>query len=74
MLPTPVLDSLAKDGKVRADTRATFGTVDISAVVKKAHRDQIFRARKSFAMRCWLPTPLFMPHRERRRVALTWAR
>src|SRR5690242_1183367 len=27
VLPTPVLDSLARDGKVRADSRATFGTV-----------------------------------------------
>jgi molybdate transport system substrate-binding protein len=35
VLPTPVLDSLAKDGKVRADTRAIFGTVGISVVVKE---------------------------------------
>ena len=35
VLPTAVLDSLAKDGKVRADSRATFGTVGISAVVKE---------------------------------------
>jgi molybdate transport system substrate-binding protein len=35
VLPTPVLDSLAKDGKVRADCRATFGTVGISVVVKE---------------------------------------
>src|SRR5215471_1318366 len=32
VLPTPVLDSLAKDGKVRADSCATFG---ISVVVKE---------------------------------------
>jgi molybdate transport system substrate-binding protein len=35
VLPTPVLDSLARDGKVRADSRATFGTVGISVVVKE---------------------------------------
>jgi molybdate transport system substrate-binding protein len=36
VLPTPVLDSLAKDGKVRgADSRAIFGTVGISVVVKE---------------------------------------
>jgi molybdate transport system substrate-binding protein len=35
VLPTPVLESLAKDGKVRADSRATFGTVGISVVVKE---------------------------------------
>jgi molybdate transport system substrate-binding protein len=35
VLPTPVLDSLAKDGKVRAGTRAIFGTVGISVVVKE---------------------------------------
>lgn len=35
VLPMPVLDSLAKDGKVRADSRATFGTVSISVVVKE---------------------------------------
>jgi hypothetical protein len=32
VLPTPVLDSLAKDGKVRADSRAIFGTVGISVL------------------------------------------
>jgi molybdate transport system substrate-binding protein len=35
VLPTSVLDSLARDGKVRADSRATFGTVGISVVVKE---------------------------------------
>ena len=35
VLPTPVLDDLAKDGKLRADTHATFGTVGISMVVKE---------------------------------------
>ncbi|MFZ1047661.1 MAG: molybdate ABC transporter substrate-binding protein [Pseudolabrys sp.] len=35
VLPAPVLDNLAKDGKVRADSRATFGTVGISVVVKE---------------------------------------
>jgi ABC-type molybdate transport system substrate-binding protein len=34
VLPTPVLDSLARDGKVRADSRAIFGTVGISVVVR----------------------------------------
>jgi molybdate transport system substrate-binding protein len=35
VLPTPVLDSFAQDGKVRADSRATFGTVGIRVVVKE---------------------------------------
>src|SRR5215469_532197 len=35
VLPTPVLDSLANDGKVRADSRTTFGTVGVSAAVKE---------------------------------------
>ena len=35
VLPTAVLDSLANDGKVRADSRAIFGTVGISVVVKE---------------------------------------
>jgi len=34
VLPVSVLDGLAKDGKVRADARATFGIVGISVVVK----------------------------------------
>jgi len=34
VLPAPVLDGLARDGKLRADSRATFGTVGISVVVK----------------------------------------
>jgi len=35
VLPVPVLDALAKDGKVRGDARGTFGTVGISVVVKE---------------------------------------
>ncbi len=35
VLPAPVLDGLARDGKVRAAGRATFGTVGISVVVKE---------------------------------------
>ena len=35
VMPVPVLDGYAKDGKVRADARATFGTVGISVVVKE---------------------------------------
>src|SRR5262249_46114949 len=38
VLPAPVLDGLARDGKVRADGRATFGTVGISVVVKDGAR------------------------------------
>ncbi len=34
VLPAPVLDGFVRDGKVRADTRATFGTVGISVVVR----------------------------------------
>src|SRR5215467_11597031 len=35
VLPAPELDKLAKDGKVRADGRAVFGTVGISVAVKE---------------------------------------
>ena len=35
VLPAPELDRLAKDGKVRADGRATFGTVGVSVAVKQ---------------------------------------
>ncbi len=35
VLPVPVLDGLAKDGKVRADARAMFGTLGVSVVVKE---------------------------------------
>jgi molybdate transport system substrate-binding protein len=35
VMPVPVLDGLAKDGKVRADARATFGIVGTSVVVKE---------------------------------------
>jgi molybdate transport system substrate-binding protein len=34
VLPAPVLDGLARNGMVRADSRAVFGTVGISVVVK----------------------------------------
>src|ERR1035437_11022090 len=36
VMPVPVLDGLEKEGKVRADSRATFGSVGISVVVKEA--------------------------------------
>jgi len=35
VLPVPVLDELAKDGKVRGDARGTFGIVGTSVVVKE---------------------------------------
>jgi molybdate transport system substrate-binding protein len=35
VLPAPVLDGLARDGKVRADGRTVFGTVGIAVVVKQ---------------------------------------
>src|SRR5690348_10940359 len=38
VLPAPVLDGLARDGKVRADDRAVFGTVGISVVVREGAR------------------------------------
>jgi len=34
VLPAPVLDGLARDGKLRTGSRAIFGTVGISVVVK----------------------------------------
>jgi molybdate transport system substrate-binding protein len=47
VLPTAVLDSLVKDGKVRADTRAVFGTVGISVMVKEgAPRPGYFKQGK----------------------------
>jgi molybdate transport system substrate-binding protein len=35
VMPVPILDGFAKDGKVRADARASFGTVAISVIVKE---------------------------------------
>lgn len=35
ILPVPVLDALAKEGKVRVEARAAFGTLGISVVVKE---------------------------------------
>lgn len=35
VMPVPLLDGFAKDGKLRADSRATFGIVGISVVVKE---------------------------------------
>ena len=74
VLPAPVLDSLAQDGKVRAGNRPTFGTVGIRVVVKEGAQRPAFQTRKNFVTRCWLPAPSFMLRREKRRAALTWAR
>jgi molybdate transport system substrate-binding protein len=35
VMPVPMLDGYARDGKLRANTESTFGTVGISAVVKQ---------------------------------------
>src|SRR5271165_5438441 len=35
VMSVPVLDGYAKDGKLRADARATFGSVGVSVVVKE---------------------------------------
>jgi molybdate transport system substrate-binding protein len=48
VLPAPVLDGLARDGKVRADGRATFGTVGLSAVVKDGARRPDISSKEKF--------------------------
>ena len=48
VLPAPVLDGLAKDGKVRADGCATFGTVGISMVVKKGSPPPDISSKEKF--------------------------
>jgi molybdate transport system substrate-binding protein len=48
VLPAPVLDALAGDGKVRADGRATFGTVGLSVVVKGGARRPDISSKEKF--------------------------
>src|SRR5713226_5879308 len=48
VLPAPVLDSLAGDGKVRADGRATFGTVGLSMVVTDGARRPDISSKDKF--------------------------
>jgi molybdate transport system substrate-binding protein len=48
VLPAPVLDGLAGDGKVRADGRATFGTVGLSVVVKEGARRPDISSKERF--------------------------
>jgi molybdate transport system substrate-binding protein len=48
VLPAPVLDGLAKDGKVRADSRAIFGTVGLSVVVKHGTRPPDVSSKEKF--------------------------
>jgi len=48
VLPAPVLDGLAKDGKVRADSRAIFGTVGISVVTKQGARPPDISSKEGF--------------------------
>jgi molybdate transport system substrate-binding protein len=43
-----VLDALAKDGQVRADSRAIFGTVGISVVVKEGAPQPDISSREKF--------------------------
>jgi molybdate transport system substrate-binding protein len=48
VLPAPVLDALAGDGKVRADSRAIFGTVGLSVVVKGGARRPDISSKEKF--------------------------
>ena len=48
VLPAPVLDGLARDGKLRADGRAVFGTVGISVVVKEGARRPDISSKEKF--------------------------
>ncbi|HEY2137308.1 MAG TPA: substrate-binding domain-containing protein [Xanthobacteraceae bacterium] len=48
VLPAPVLEGLARDGKVLADSRATFGTVGISVVVRKGARRPDIASKEKF--------------------------
>jgi molybdate transport system substrate-binding protein len=48
VLPAPVLDGLAGDGKVRADSRAIFGTVGLGVVVKDGARRPDISSKEKF--------------------------
>ena len=48
VMPEPVLDGLAKDGKLRADARGTFGTVGISVVVKEGAAKPDISSKEKF--------------------------
>ncbi len=48
VLPVPVLDELAKDGKVRADARGTFGIVGTSVAVKEGARPPDISTKEKF--------------------------
>src|SRR5262249_35286355 len=48
VLPAPVLDGLARDGKVRADGRATFGIVGLGVVVKEGTRRPDISSKEKF--------------------------
>jgi molybdate transport system substrate-binding protein len=48
VLPAPVLDGLARDGKVLADNRATFGTVGLSVVVREGAPRPDIASRETF--------------------------
>jgi molybdate transport system substrate-binding protein len=75
VLPTPALDGLAKDGKVRADSRAIFGTVGISVAVKEgAARPDISMNDGAGSQHRVAKLFLALLHQRKRRAALTWAR
>ncbi len=48
VLPVPVLNALAEDGKIRADTCSTFGTVGISVVVKEGAPQPDISSKEKF--------------------------
>jgi molybdate transport system substrate-binding protein len=48
VMPVPVLDGLAKDGKLRADARGSFGTVGITVVVKEGAAKPNISSKEKF--------------------------
>lgn len=74
VMPVPMLDGYAKDGKLRDSSRATFGIVGTSVVVKEGAPKPDISTKDKFrdamlAARWW---SMRLP--ERRRAAHTWAK
>ena len=74
VMPVPMLDGYAKDGKLGDSSRATFGIVGTSVVVKEGAPKPDISTKEKSATPCWPHGRWSMRLPERRRAAHTWAK
>ena len=74
VMPVPMLDGYAKDGKLRDSSRATFGIVGTSVVVKEGAPKPYISTKDKFRDAMLAARSVVHATPGRRRAAHTWAK